>query len=161
MTDSGHQGRPGIARRPIAGVFRRTAQSAVRLCAQWKIDPDAISYSSIAAATVAAFMFWQSGRFHWLLLIAPLFCYLRLWLNMLDGMVAIARGMTSRRGEIVNDLPDRISDALIFAGVACSGLCHQSSGYWAAILAVLTAYVGMMGQAVLAPCPHGDRKSVV
>ena len=52
------------------------------------------------------------------------------------------------RGEILNDFPDRISDVLIFVGVAHSGLNALVSGYWAAIFAVLTAYIGMFGQAV-------------
>jgi phosphatidylglycerophosphate synthase len=67
---------------------------------------------------------------------------------MLDGMVALASGKASWRGEILNDLPDRVSDILIFVGVAHSGICHVLSGYWAALFAVLTAYVGMFGQAV-------------
>ena len=67
---------------------------------------------------------------------------------MLDGMVALAAGKASWRGEILNDLPDRISDVLIFAGVAHSGLNAVVSGYWAAIFALLTAYVGVFGQAV-------------
>lgn len=67
---------------------------------------------------------------------------------MLDGMVALAAGKASWRGEILNDLPDRISDVLIFAGVAHSGLNSVVSGYWAAIFALLTAYVGVFGQAV-------------
>jgi phosphatidylglycerophosphate synthase len=67
---------------------------------------------------------------------------------MLDGMVALASGKASWRGEILNDLPDRISDVLIFVGVAHSGLNFILSGYWAAILALLTAYVGVFGQAV-------------
>jgi phosphatidylglycerophosphate synthase len=67
---------------------------------------------------------------------------------MLDGMVAIASGKASWRGEILNDLPDRVSDVLVFAGVAHSGLNSVPSGYWAAILALLTAYAGVLGQAV-------------
>src|SRR5258705_3570253 len=67
---------------------------------------------------------------------------------MLDGLVAFARGKASRRGEILNDLPDRISDIVIFVGVAHSGLMNPLIGYWAAILAVLTAYVGLFGQAL-------------
>src|SRR5262245_32460321 len=63
-------------------------------------------------------------------------------------MVALAAGKASRQGEIVNELPDRISDLLIFAGVAHSGLVHPAAGYWAAILALFTAYVGTLGQAV-------------
>jgi len=67
---------------------------------------------------------------------------------MLDGMVAVASGKASLRGEILNDLPDRISDVLIFVGVAHSGLMNPLFGYWAAIFSLLTAYVGMLGQAV-------------
>lgn len=67
---------------------------------------------------------------------------------MLDGMVAVAAGKASRRGEILNDLPDRVSDIVIFVGVAHSGLMNPFIGYWAAIFAVLTAYVGLFGQAL-------------
>src|SRR5205807_3276621 len=112
------------------------------------IHPDVISYLSIVAAAAAGLCFWQSGRWRNLLLIAPLLCYVRLWFNMLDGMVALASGKANWRGEILNDLPDRVSDVVIFVGVAHSGWCHVLSGYWAAILALLTAYVGMFGQAV-------------
>ncbi|HXX42952.1 MAG TPA: CDP-alcohol phosphatidyltransferase family protein [Chthoniobacterales bacterium] len=137
-----------VSRRPIADIFRRTANIATRLCVRRGIHPDTISYLSIGSAVAAAICFWKSGHVLWLLIIAPLFCYLRLWLNMLDGMVALASGKASVRGEIVNDLPDRVSDVVIFVGVAHSGLMNPLIGYWAAIFAVLSAYVGLFGQAV-------------
>jgi phosphatidylglycerophosphate synthase len=136
------------SRRPIGEGFRATARYATALCVQSNIHPDAISYASVVAAAVAALCFWKSGIHAWLLFVAPLFCYLRLWFNMLDGMVAIASGKASWRGEILNDLPDRVSDVLIFAGVTHSGWMNPFIGYWAAIFALLTAYVGMLGQAV-------------
>src|SRR5215471_9751256 len=136
------------SRRPIAAEFRQTAGAATRFCVRHRIHPDAISYLSILAALLAAICFWKSGATRWLLIIAPLFCYLRLWFNMLDGLVAFAAGTASRRGEILNDLPDRISDIVIFVGVAHSGLMNPLIGYWTAIFAVLTAYVGLFGQAL-------------
>jgi phosphatidylglycerophosphate synthase len=135
-------------RRPIAGLFRRTADAAVRVCVRLGIHPNWVSYSSMVAAAGAALCFWQGQAVPALLVPAVGFCYLRLWLNMLDGMVALASGKASRTGEIVNELPDRISDVLIFVGVAHSGFCHPLGGYWAAIFALLTAYVGTLGQAV-------------
>jgi phosphatidylglycerophosphate synthase len=134
--------------RPIAEIFRRTGDGATNLCVRLGIPPDAISYLSILAALAAALCFWKSGRNAWLLIIAPLFCYLRLWFNMLDGMVAVAAGKASARGEIVNDLPDRISDVIIFIGVAHSDLMNPVIGYWTAILSLFTAYVGLFGQAI-------------
>src|SRR5205085_6504930 len=125
-----------------------TANAAVRFCVATRVHPDVISYLSIVASGLAALSFWKSAQFHWLLIAGPGFCYLRLWCNMLDGMVALAAGKASWRGEILNDLPDRVSDVLIFAGVAHSGWMHPLLGYWAAIFALLTAYVGTLGQAV-------------
>jgi phosphatidylglycerophosphate synthase len=136
------------SRRPIADGFRSTARFATARCVQLNVHPDAISYASIVASAIAAICFWKSGLHPWLLFPAPLFCYLRLWFNMLDGMVALASGKASWRGEILNDLPDRVSDVLMFAGVAHSGWMNPLIGYWAAIFALLTAYVGMFGQAV-------------
>src|SRR4029450_10978847 len=134
--------------RPIARGFRMTAHMAVRFCVNHGIHADTVSYSSILASAAAALRFWRAADSPWLLLVAPVFCYVRLWLNMLDGMVALAARQASPRGEILNDLPDRISDVLIFAGVAHSGLASPFSGYWAAMCALLTAYVGTLGQAV-------------
>lgn len=102
----------------------------------------------MVAAAFAAVCFWKSLGNPWLLIPAAGFCYLRLWFNMLDGMVALAAGKASWRGEILNDLPDRVSDIVIFAGVAHSGWGSPFPAYWAALFALLTAYVGMFGQAV-------------
>jgi phosphatidylglycerophosphate synthase len=102
----------------------------------------------MVASALAGLCFWGSTASPWLLIIAPLPCYVRLWLNMLDGMVALESNQASSRGEILNDLPDRISDVLLFAGVAHSGISSPYSGYWTAIFALMTAYVGMLGQAV-------------
>ena len=137
-----------VSRRPIAAMFRRTAGVAVRVCIARNVHPDIISLASIVASALAATCFFLSWRWPMLLIVAPLLCYVRLWLNMLDGMVALASGKASPRGEILNDLPDRVSDVLIFAGLAHSGLCQPLLGYWAAIGALLTAYVGTLGQAV-------------
>ena len=136
------------SRRPIADVFRRTADAAVAWCVRRGIHPDVVSYLSIVAALAAALCFWQAHSWANLLILAVGFCYLRLWFNMLDGMVALASGKASKTGEIVNELPDRFSDVIIFVGAGYSGLCDPAGGYWAAIAALLVAYVGTLGQAV-------------
>jgi phosphatidylglycerophosphate synthase len=136
------------SRRPIAGIFRKSAQAAVRIAVRAKIHPDVFSYASIAAALAAGLLFWQSGTHPRYIVIAVAFAMLRLWLNMFDGMVALAAGKASRKGEIINDLPDRVSDVLIFVGIAHSGWCGAYYAYWVAIAALIVAYVGLFGQAV-------------
>ena len=62
------------------------------------IHPNLVSYSSIVAAAVAGVCFWRAGALPSLLIVGVAFCYLRLWLNMLDGMVALASGKASADG---------------------------------------------------------------
>jgi phosphatidylglycerophosphate synthase len=129
-------------------MFRKTAHAAVRVAVKAHIHPDVFSYGSIAAAAGAAWCFAHSRHHPRFIVIAVALAFLRLWLNMFDGMVALAAGKASKRGEIINDLPDRVSDVLIFAGVAHSGWCNAFYAYWVAIAAVIVAYVGLFGQAV-------------
>jgi phosphatidylglycerophosphate synthase len=136
------------SRRPIADAFRATARSCTNFCVRHHIHPNTISLGSIVAAAGAGACFVFAASQPWLLVPAVAFCYLRLWMNMLDGMVAIAGGTASRWGEILNDLPDRASDVIIFLGVAHSGLCNPFLAYGVAIAALLVAYVGTFGQAV-------------
>jgi len=75
----------------------------------------------VGRAAAIADLLLESGFHPPLLFVAPCFVILRLWFNMLERMVAIASGKASWRGEILNDLPDRVSYVLIFAGVAHSG----------------------------------------
>lgn len=136
------------SRRPIADSLRKTASLSVRLCVKWHIHPNTVSMLSIVASAGAAICFWQSGQQPWLVVPAAAFCYLRLWFNMLDGMVALASNKASKLGEVFNEMPDRASDVIIFAGVAHSGLCEPVLAYWAIIMALAVAYVGTFGQAV-------------
>ena len=56
------------------------------------MHPDVVSYLSVVAAGLAALCFLLSAGRPWLLPVAPLFMYARLWMNMLDGMVAVEHG---------------------------------------------------------------------
>jgi len=79
-------------------------------------------------------------------LIAALGAQLRLTANMLDGMVAIASGRTSKTGELYNEVPDRISDAAVFIGAGFAWGGNITLGYIATILAIFTAYVRAAGK---------------
>jgi phosphatidylglycerophosphate synthase len=73
---------------------------------------------------------------------------------MLDGLLAVEGHLGSPAGEIWNDLPDRIADPLILVG---AGLAVRSLpggltlGWLAAPLALLTAYVRVLGGSVGLP----------
>src|SRR5205085_6993199 len=115
-----------------------------------RVSPNAISLFSIAFAGVACAGFLLSGRaldtvqrLAWLL-VAAAGIQLRLLCNLLDGMVAVEGKMGSKVGEIYNDFPDRVADPLIIvpAGYA---IALPWLGWLAGLLAVMTAYVRVLG----------------
>ena len=68
----------------------------------------------------------------------------------------LASGNARFGGEILNDLPrPRFRRADLRRQLRRPGYCCPFSGYWAAILALLTAYVGTLGQAVGARREYG------
>ncbi len=90
-----------------------------------------------------------SGASVALLVFAGLCIQARLLCNLFDGMVAVEGGFRSRSGEIYNELPDRVSDALL---LVCAGYAaapwtgwERDLGWLAATLAVGTAYVRTLG----------------
>ena len=85
-----------------------------------------------------------------LLLIAAACMPLRLLCNLFDGMLAVEGGLQSVVGELYNELPDRVSDLLILVGAGYSGAAFGWShelGWFAAALALMTAYVRTLGRA--------------
>lgn len=79
---------------------------------------------------------------------------MRLLANLLDGMVAIGRGVASSMGELFNEIPDRVSDTAVFIGlgVAAGSLAW---GLAASLAAMATAYVRAVGKGLGLPSDFG------
>jgi phosphatidylglycerophosphate synthase len=114
------------------------------------VRPNAISLLSIVVAAVAGYALWCSGMTggSWsLLFIAALAIQLRLLCNMLDGLLAVEGGFKSKLGDLYNEIPDRVADAVILigAGYGARSLPYgEVLGWSAALLAVMTAYLRLL-----------------
>jgi phosphatidylglycerophosphate synthase len=140
-------------RRPIATRNRKWAQAATAWLAARNVSPNAISIAGMCACIVAgvALGLTSISDYRILWLIAAGGAQLRLTANMLDGMVAIASGRTSKTGELYNEVPDRISDAAVFIGAGFAWGGNVTLGYVATILAIFTAYIRAAGKIAGAP----------
>ena len=143
----------GGDRRPIKARETSAARRAAAWLAARGVRPNVISLASIAFAlgTAAAFVGVRfvensAGRAG-LFLLCILTIQARLICNLLDGMVAVEGGLRSSSGAIFNDLPDRIADPLVLiaAGYAAGGRWGDTLGWAAGVMAVLTAYVRVLG----------------
>jgi phosphatidylglycerophosphate synthase len=151
---------PAFARRPIRARNSRWAAASAALLARQGVTPNAISCASVVCAGVAGLAFVMlrfvraSAAQAALFIVAIAGIQGRLLCNLLDGMVAIEGGKKTKSGDIFNDLPDRISDPLIIVptGYAITTLPYGAGlGWLAALMAVLTAYVRVLGHSAGTP----------
>jgi phosphatidylglycerophosphate synthase len=140
-------------RRPIAARQTRWASAVTAWLVRRRISPNAISiwgmvFCCLAGAVLAVTPFLENRwAFCLAWLAAALLVQLRLLANLFDGMVAIAAGTASKVGELYNDLPDRFSDMATLIGLGYAAGGSPELGYLAALAAVMTAYVRVLGKA--------------
>ncbi|MCC6493380.1 MAG: CDP-alcohol phosphatidyltransferase family protein [Pirellulales bacterium] len=138
-------------RRPLKSRQWAVFQGAAAWLARIGVSPNAISLSSIAFAVAAGASFAATAKLEsdlarraaWT--IAALFVQLRLYANLLDGLVAVEGGRGSPVGDLYNEVPDRVADTAILLGAGYAAGSSPALGAAASIVAVFTAYCRALG----------------
>jgi CDP-diacylglycerol--glycerol-3-phosphate 3-phosphatidyltransferase len=123
--------------RPLTGALARAGVTANQV--------------TVAAAVVSVVLgLFVAARTpeRWPFLLIPLWMFLRMAFNAIDGMLAREFGQKSRLGAYLNELTDVISDASLYLPFA---LMPPLSPLWTGIvivLAVIAEFAGVLGLAV-------------
>lgn len=153
---------PDADRRPLKSrswpVMNRLALTLARA----GVTPNQVSVAGLVFGIIAGILLcasaWYAGAVgpeptgRVLLVAAVAFIQLRLLCNLIDGMVAVEGAAVghcrkSPVGVLYNELPDRISDAAALVGAGYAATGHPGLGWFAAVVAVMTAYVRAVGKA--------------
>lgn len=131
------------ARRPLTSRNTAWARWLSRRLAATEVTPNQISLASIGFALVGSLLLLRPD---WpVAMVFAAFCIqLRLLCNLIDGMVAVEGGKGTPVGALYNELPDRIADSLFLIG-AGYGVGLPELGWFAALVAALTAYIRVLG----------------
>ena len=142
-------------RRPLASRSTAWARAASSFLVRRGASPNGVSVAGLVfgCCAGAAFVATQRapGAERWLFLAAAAAIQLRLLCNLLDGMVAIEGGRRSPVGELYNEAPDRISDAVTLVGAGYAAGATPFLGWAAACVAVWVAYVRALARTAGAP----------
>lgn len=123
---------------------------------------------SIGYGVTLALLLWQQqDAARWLWLGMPLFLFVRMALNAIDGQLAREHGQKSRLGGLLNEMGDVLADAALFAPLALV----PGFGAWLIALfiwlALLTEYAGVLGLLIQSsrryegPMGKSDRATLV
>jgi len=140
-------------RRVLRTRSRAWPSAIARQLSRARITPNQVSIASIVFAALASWALYQAGLLiagapiRWLILAAAAI-QLRLLCNLLDGLLAIEGGLKSKTGDLYNEVPDRIADIMILLGAGYAARMYpwgMTLGVAATILALLTAYIRLLG----------------
>jgi CDP-diacylglycerol--glycerol-3-phosphate 3-phosphatidyltransferase len=135
-------------------AFRRVLSGL--LPALRPVHPDVLTWAALACAVVAAVLIARSGgRGSIALLVVPLLLFLRIALNALDGLLAVATGKARAFGEVLNEATDRLADAALLLGIAYSPYSSPAIALPALAAVLFSSYVGILGKAVGAGRQYG------
>jgi len=111
-----------------------------------KVNPNTLSIVSLLFAILAAVLYVLEGSPF--LLLAAIMVLVSGFFDALDGKVARISSKASKRGDFLDHVIDRYSDAIILGAIALSFRCEMSFGLFAVIGVLLTSYMGTQAQAL-------------
>ena len=124
----------------------------VRALAARGVAPDAVTLSAIPIAAVGGAAIALSPSTPLLLLVVPVAAGLRLGTNLIDGALARATGRSHPRGELLNEVSDRVCDVLLVAPVAVLPAAQPALVLLGVAMAILASFIGVAAKAA-----GGDR----
>ena len=111
------------------------------------VSPDAVTLAAVPVGILAGGCLLLSPTVPALLLAVPLLAILRLVLNLLDGALARQTGRTHPRGELYNEVGDRVADIAFLAPVAFLPGANQAVVLLGVVGAVLASFAGLAPRA--------------
>jgi phosphatidylglycerophosphate synthase len=140
-------------RRPIRARENRLVRATAAWLVRVGMKPNQVSASSVVFSGLSSgCLFLAAGSdSSWaiaLFIAAAAFIPFRGLCNLCDGLMAVEGGLKTKSGAIFNDLPDRVSDPLLLVAAGYSitwASWARDLGWAAGLLAVMTAYVRVLG----------------
>ncbi len=111
------------------------------------VSADALTLAAVPVALVAGVAILLSTEAPPLLLVVPVLAATRLVLNLLDGAVARRSGRSHPRGELYNEVGDRVADVAFLAPVAALPGASAPIVLLGVLVGVLASYVGVAAKA--------------
>lgn len=128
--------------------FQSLLRPLVRLLYRLGVTANQVTvFAALISVSIGLSLYWlPSPRICFLAI--PIWFFLRMAMNAVDGMLAREFGQQSRLGAYLNELTDVISDSAMYLPFA---LIAPFNGFWIGtiiVLAALTEMTGVLGQVI-------------
>ena len=128
--------------------FQALLRPLIGRLARAGVTPNAVTLGAVAGSVVIGGLVALAGDRPALLLLLPVWLFLRMALNAIDGMMARELGMATPLGAVLNELGDVVADVALYVPLAV--VCAPAR--WAVLAfvagAVLTEFAGVLARAL-------------
>jgi CDP-diacylglycerol--glycerol-3-phosphate 3-phosphatidyltransferase len=125
----------------------RGMDPVIDVLARAGVSPDAVTLAAVPIGAIGGAAILASPRAPALLLLVPVTATLRLVCNLLDGALARRTGRVHPRGELYNEVGDRLADVLMLAPVALLPGVDGPVVWLGVVLAVLASFTSVATRA--------------
>ncbi len=97
--------------------FQKLLRPIVKKLYSLNITANQVTISAMLLSMIIGFIVWYFSYNSFIYLILPVFLFIRMALNAIDGILAKEFGQKSKLGGVLNELGDIYSDTAIFLGL--------------------------------------------
>jgi CDP-diacylglycerol--glycerol-3-phosphate 3-phosphatidyltransferase len=112
------------------------------------VTANAVTVTAAAGSLVVAGLVMWKADYRPVFLLIPLWLFVRMALNAIDGMLAREFGQKSRLGAYLNEIGDVVSDAALYAPFAVIAPFGPLDVAAVILLSMLTEFAGVLGPPV-------------
>ena len=126
--------------------FQNLLRPLVIKLEQRGVTANQVTLTACAISIVLGLILTALSEYHWLFILIPIWLFVRMALNAIDGMLAREFNQKSRLGGYLNEITDVVSDAALYLPFA---FVHPFDALQIGLiiwLSALTEFCGVLGQ---------------
>ena len=126
--------------------FQNLLRPLVIRLEQRGVTANQVTLTACAISVILGLILTALSEYHWLFVLIPIWLFVRMALNAIDGMLAREFNQKSRLGGYLNEITDVVSDAALylpFAFISPFDALQIGLIIW---LSALTEFCGVLGQ---------------
>ena len=126
--------------------FQNLLRPLVIKLEQRGVTANQVTLTACAISVILGLILTALSGYHWLFILIPIWLFVRMALNAIDGMLAREFNQQSRLGGYLNEITDVVSDAALYLPFA---FIHSFDALQIGLiiwLSALTEFCGVLGQ---------------
>lgn len=128
--------------------FQKLLMPIVYLLHRLKVTPNQVTIFACLLSIILGVLFYYYHTSTWIYILIPIFMFVRMALNAIDGVLAKKFSLQTDLGKYLNELTDVISDAVLFLPFILVLGQYEITVILFIILSIISEMAGVIGETI-------------